>query len=137
MKRLSTSILRGILAGGLIMGAVAGAGSTVHAQRAHASSYLIGFANDLIGNGWREEMICSAKVEAKTSTIPVKVIAQENQLNTALMISQIRNMISQGANAIIIDPPDATSLNGVIAQAVQHGVKVVVVDQLVTSKLAY
>src|SRR5581483_522270 len=79
----------------------------------------------------------SAKVQASTSKVPVKVVVQENQLNTALMITQIRNMISQGVNAIIIDPPDATSLNGVIAQAVRHGIKVVVVDQLVTSPLAY
>lgn len=137
MKLVSRIVVRGLAAAGLISGAVAGAGHTVQAHTARASSYTIGFANSLIGNGWREEMICSAKVQAKTSKIPTKVIVQETQGNTAQMISQIKNMISQGVNAIIIDPPDATSLNAVIAQAVQRGIKVVVVDQLITSKLAY
>jgi ribose transport system substrate-binding protein len=137
MKRVSRTVVRGLAAAGLITGAVAGAGNAVHAHRTGAASYTIGFANSLIGNGWREEMICSAKVQAMTSKIPARVVVQETQGNTAQMISQIRNMISQGVNAIIIDPPDATSLNAVIAQAVSKGIKVVVVDQLITSKLAY
>jgi ribose transport system substrate-binding protein len=134
----STSYLwRGAVAGALTLSVLAGAGTAARASSAHAAGWTIGFANDLIGNGWREEMICSAKVEASLSTTPVKVIVQENQLQTAVMISQIRNMISQHVNAIIIDPPDATSLNPVIHQAVQQGIKVVVVDQLVTSPDAY
>lgn len=131
------SLIRGILAGGLICGALAGAGNAAHAQRAHASTYTVGIANNLLGNGWREEMVCSARVQAATSKTPVKVLVQENQGNTALLISQIRNLISQGVNALIVDPPDATSLNGVIHQATQRGVKVVIVDQLVTSPDAW
>jgi ribose transport system substrate-binding protein len=137
MAQVSTSIVRGIVAGGLIAGGLAGAGSVAQAHRAQASSYTVGFANGLIGNGWREEMICSAKVQASISKTPVKVVVQENQGNTPQMISQIRNMISQGVNAIIVDPPDATSLNSVIQQANSKGIKVVVVDQLVTSPFAY
>jgi len=137
MSRITSLVVRGILAGTLLSGVVAGAHSTVDAARSTAAGYTIGFANNLIGNGWREEMICAAKVQASVSTTPVKVVVQENQANTALMISQIRNMISQGVNALIIDPPDPTSLNGVIHQAVQKGIKVVVVDQLVTSPDAY
>lgn len=100
--------------------------------------WTIGVSNDLIGNGWREEMVCSVKAEAaSTNGLVNKVIVVENQLDTAKQISQIRDLISAGVNAIIIDPPDATSLNGVIQQAVSRGIVVVVVDQLVTSKLPY
>lgn len=133
----TSSLWRGLAAGALTLGTLAGAGTAARAGQSHAGGWTIGFANDLIGNGWREEMICSAKVEASLSKTPVNVIVQENQLQTAVMISQIRNMISQHVNAIIIDPPDATSLNPVIHQAVQQGIKVVVVDQLVTSTDAY
>jgi ribose transport system substrate-binding protein len=137
MAQVSKAVVRGVLAGGLIAGALAGAGIAAQAHRAQASSYTIGIANGVIGNGWREEMICAAKVQASISKTPVTVTVQENNGDTAKMISQIRNMISQGVNAIIVDPPDPSSLNGVMHQAAQKGIKVIVVDQLVTSKDAY
>jgi ribose transport system substrate-binding protein len=35
---------------------------------AHAADkYVVGVSNTLIGNGWREEMICSIKAEAEAS----------------------------------------------------------------------
>jgi ribose transport system substrate-binding protein len=43
--------------------------------------------------------------------------------------ADIRNLISAGANAIIINPSSATALNPVIAQAAARGIKIVSVDQ--------
>jgi len=136
MKLVSGKTVRGIAAAGLLCGTLAGMNSTALARHAQAG-YTIGIANNVIGNGWREEMICSARVQAATSATKVKVLVQENQGSTAQLISQIRNLISLGVNALIVDPPDKTSLNGVIHQATQRGVKVIVVDQLVTSPDAY
>jgi ribose transport system substrate-binding protein len=137
MRRVSWLLVRSLFVCILVGSTLTGLGGSARAHTAAATSYKIGFANGLIGNGWREEMICSAKLQASTSSVPVSVNVQENQQNTALMISQIRNLISQGVNAIIIDPPDPTALNSVIHQATQKGIKVVVVDQLVTSPDAY
>jgi ribose transport system substrate-binding protein len=137
MRRVSWLLVHSLFVCILVGSTLTGLGGSARAHTAAATSYKIGFANGVIGNGWREEMICAAKLQASVSTMPVSVNVQENQQNTAVMISQIRNMISQGVNAIIIDPPDPTSLNGVIHQAVQHGVKVVVVDQVVKSPDAY
>ena len=39
-----------------------------------ADKYVVGVSNTLIGNGWREEMICSIKAEAEASGKVSKVI---------------------------------------------------------------
>ncbi|MBV9114152.1 MAG: hypothetical protein JOY67_15155, partial [Hyphomicrobiales bacterium] len=41
---------------------------------AAADKYVVGVSNTLIGNGWREEMICSIKAEAEASGLVSKVI---------------------------------------------------------------
>src|SRR5262245_34364517 len=43
------------------------------AARSHAT-YVIGVSNTLVGNGWREEMICSVKAQAAASGVVSKVI---------------------------------------------------------------
>src|SRR4029078_9090995 len=43
------------------------------------------------------------------------------------------NLISAGANAIIINPSSASALNAVVAQAAARGAKIVSVDQRITA----
>jgi ribose transport system substrate-binding protein len=52
-------------------------------------------------------------------------------------IADIRNLISAGANAIIINPSDREALNPVIKQAADKGIVVVAVDQAVSAPEAY
>ncbi len=124
-----------------VLGVLAVGTPYVSARSAHASApYVIGLSNSIYGNGWRNEMVCSVQVEAKTTpnaSLVSKVIVAQAGNDPARQISDIRTMISQGANAILIDPPNPTALNGVIEQAVKKGVVVVVLDQLVTSKAPY
>src|SRR5947209_1885238 len=106
---------------------------TASARSAHASPpFVIGVSNNLIGNGWRDEMVCSIRAEVHHSGLG-HTIVQQNQLDTNLQISQIRNMISQHANAIIIDPNTSTALNAAIQQATGRGITIVVVDQIIDS----
>jgi len=99
--------------------------------------WILGASNTLVGNGWREEMICSIKAEAKVSGVVKQVLVNDVNGNAADQITGMRTLISSGANAIVVDPADHTSLTNVIQQAHQHGVVVVSVDQLVSSPLAY
>lgn len=104
----------------------------------HASGpFTIGVSNGLVGNGWREEMKCSIKAEAHADNPANKVVINEANLDPAKQVAGIRDLISAGVNAIIINPPDKSSANGVIAQAIARHIVVVVVDQLVTSSLPY
>jgi ribose transport system substrate-binding protein len=104
--------------------------------KSHAK-FIVGVSNTLVGNGWREEMICAVKAQAKASGVVSKVIVANRNGGPAEQIADIRNLISAGANAIIINPSSGNALNSVIAQANARGVKVVSVDQRVTAPSAH
>src|SRR6202046_5214140 len=108
------------------------------AGNAHAADkYVVGVSNTLIGNGWREEMICSIKAEAEASGKVSKVIVANRNGGPSEQIADIRNLISAGANIIIINPSDREALNPVIKQAAAKGIVVVAVDQAVSAPEAY
>ena len=102
-----------------------------------AGKYVVGVSNTLIGNGWREEMICSIKAQAKASGLVSKVIVANRNGGPSEQIADLRNLISAGANAIIINPSDRAALNPVIKQAAHRGIVVVAVDQAVSAPEAY
>jgi ribose transport system substrate-binding protein len=101
------------------------------------TKYVVGVSNTLQGNGWREEMICSIKAQAKASGVVSKVIIANRNTDAAGQIADIRNLISSGANVIVINPSDRDALNSVIKQATDKGIVVVAVDQAVSEPSAY
>ena len=124
--------------GGSTGSASAGGGSSTGSSGGDSGKkYVIGVSNTLVGNGFREEMICSIKAQALASGKVSKVIIQNQNGGAPEQIAAIRNLISAGANAIIANPADAAALNPVIQQAKQKGVVFVAVDQAVTSPEAY
>src|SRR3954466_2881 len=102
-----------------------------------AGKYVLGVSNTLVGNGWREEMICAVKAQALASGVVSKVVSANRNGGPAEQTADIRNLISAGANAIVINPSSSTALNSVIAQAAARGVKIVSVDQRVTAPQAH
>ena len=117
------------------VGAVMVAGT---AGQAHAGGpYVVGVSNTLIGNGWREEMVCSVKAEALASGKVSKVIVANRNGGPSEQIADLRNLISAGANIIIINPSDRKALDPVIKQATEKGIVVVAVDQAVSAPTAY
>ncbi len=101
------------------------------------TKYVVGVSNTLQGNGWREEMICSIKAQAKVSGNVSKVIIANRNTDPAGQIADIRNLISSGANVIVINPSDRDALNTVIKEATDKGIVVVAVDQAVSEPSAY
>ena len=95
--------------------------------------FTIGVSNTLVGNGWREEMICAVKAQALADGSVEKVLVSNQNGAAPEQIAAIRNLISSGANAIIINPADATALNSVIAEAKKRDVKIISVDQAIDS----
>jgi ribose transport system substrate-binding protein len=102
-----------------------------------ADKFVVGVSNTLIGNGWREEMICSIKAQAEASGLVSKVIVANRNGGPAEQIADLRNLISAGVNAIILNPSDREALNPVIKQAADKGIVVVAVDQAVSAPEAY
>src|SRR5260370_6366608 len=102
-----------------------------------AGQFVVGVSNTLIGNGWREEMICSIKAQAEASGVVSKVIVANRNGGPSEQIADLRNLISAGVNAIIVNPSDRDALNPVIKQAAEKGIVVVAVDQAVSAPEAY
>src|SRR4030081_1639251 len=98
---------------------------------------IVGVSNTLTGNGFREEMICSIKAQAKASGIVSKVIVANRNTDPSGQIADVRNLISAGVNVIVMNPSDRSALDTVIKEASDKGIIVVTVDQGVTSTQAY
>jgi ribose transport system substrate-binding protein len=124
------SILAGASAAALAALSFAGAAGAM-------DKVVVGVSNTLIGNGWREEMICSIKAQAEASGMVSKVIVANRNGGPSEQIADLRNLISSGANVIIINPSDREALNPVIKQATDKGIVVVAVDQAVSAPEAY
>ena len=121
----------------LALAAVAGALVAAGQANAEDKKYVVGVSNTLIGNGWREEMVCSIKAEALASGKVSKVILANRNGGPSEQIADIRNLISAGANIVIINPSDRKALDPVIKQATDRGIVVVTVDQAVDAPTAH
>lgn len=99
--------------------------------------FVIGVSNTLVGNGWREQMICAIKAEATASGLVERVIVVNRNGGPTEQIADLEGLISQGVDAIILNPTDREALNPVIESAIAQGIVVVAVDQAVTAEGAY
>jgi len=111
--------------------------ATTDSSASGGGDYVIGVSNTLAGNGWREEMICSDKAQAVASGNVSEVIAISRNGGPTEQIQDLQNLISQGVDAIIVNPSDREQLNPVIEEAIAQGIVVVAVDQAVTAEGAY
>jgi ribose transport system substrate-binding protein len=100
-------------------------------------TYKIGVSNTVQGNGWREEMICAIKAQALASGNVASLNIAHRNTDAAGQLEDIRNLISAGVDAIVINPADSQGINPAIKEATDAGIAVVVVDQAVTEPSAY
>ena len=136
MKRLG--LARGLVAVAA-MAIIAGACSSGPAASGGANAkYTIGFTNPGgVGNGWREAMLCSAKAQAVKAGNVSKVTIIHRDTDAPGQLSDIRTLIAQGVNAIIINPAGPDALNQAIAEAIAANIVVIAVDASVTAPGAY
>jgi ribose transport system substrate-binding protein len=101
---------------------------------ASASKYTIGYSNGGgVGNGFREEQVCTAKAQAKAAGIPAAGLTViHRNTDAAGQLADIRTLIAKGVNAIVFNPNDPKALNPALAEAAAAGIKTVAVDSYVT-----
>ncbi len=102
---------------------------------AAAKSYTIGYSNGGgVGNGFREEQVCTAKAEVKalgTGKISSMTVIHRNT-DAAGQLSDLRTLISDNVNALVFNPNDPDALNPALAEAHAAGIVTVSVDAYVT-----
>ena len=106
------------------------AGST-----AATGPFSIGYSNGGgVGNGFREEQVCTAKAEVAalgTSKISGITVIHRNT-DAAGQLSDLRTLISKNVNALVFNPNDPDALNPALAEAHAAGIVTVSVDAYVT-----
>ncbi len=125
-----------LIVASVVLTACGGAAATA-TQAPQQDGFVIGVSNTLVGNGWREQMICSIKAEATASGIVDQGVVVHRNGGPTEQIADLEGLISQGVDAIILNPTDREGLNAVIETAISQGIVVVAVDQAVTAEGAY
>jgi ribose transport system substrate-binding protein len=99
--------------------------------------YHIGVSNTVQGNGWREEMVCSIRAQALVSDKVDQLTVLHRNTDAAGQLEDIRNLIANDVDAIIVNPVSPDAVNAALQEAIDAGITVVSVDQAVTQEGAY
>jgi ribose transport system substrate-binding protein len=96
-------------------------------------SYKIGFSNPLgVGNGFREEQLCTAKAQALVSGQVESGTWIHRNTDAAGQLSDIRDLIAADVDAIVFNPLDPEALNPALDEAQAKGIITVAIDAAVT-----
>jgi ribose transport system substrate-binding protein len=105
---------------------------------AAATQYKIGYSNGGgVGNGFREEQVCTAKAQATASGQVSELVVKHRNTDAAGQASDIRDLIAAGVDAIVFNPNDPKALNSALQEAKAAGIKTVSVDAFVTDPDTY
>ena len=105
---------------------------------AGGAQYSIGYSNGGgVGNGFREEQVCTAKAEALASgQVETLTVIHQNR-TAAEQLQDIRDLIAGGPDAIVFNPNDPAALNPALEEANAAGIKTISVDAYVTNPDTY
>jgi ribose transport system substrate-binding protein len=136
MKR--NGLARGVVAlaaVAMIVGACSSGGATTApgSGSPSAAKYTIGFSNSFgIGNGFREEQLCTAKAQALVSGEITSGTWTHQKEETYPQLQQIRDLVAKNPSAIVFNPLDKEALNDALDEAQAAGIKTVAIDAYVT-----
>ena len=105
---------------------------------AAGGEYRIGYSNGGgVGNGFREEQVCTAKAEALASGQVTELVTIHRNTDAAGQLSDIRDLIAADVDAIVFNPNDPEALNPALEEARDAGIVTVSVDAYVTDEGTY
>jgi ribose transport system substrate-binding protein len=154
-RSLGSRALIGLAAVAMVVAACSGTGATTapsegattapatdapmsDAPSAEPMSYRIGYSNGGgVGNGFREEQVCTAKAEALASGSVSELVTIHRNTDAAGQLQDIRDLIAADVDAIVFNPNDPDALNPALAEATAAGIVTVSVDAYVTDPAAY
>ncbi len=127
-----------LLVGLAAIAVVASACSSGATPSAAKTSFKIGYSNaGGVGNGFREEQVCTAKAQALASGKVSELTTIHRNTDAVGQLADLRDLISKGVDAIVFNPNDKAALNPALAEAKTAGIKTVAVDAYVTDPSTY
>lgn len=114
-------------------GAPSAAAPSEAAPSGAAKQYTIGYSNAFgIGNGFREEQLCTAKAQSLQSGQVASGTWTNEKEETYPQLQQIRDLIAKQPDAIVFNPNGPDVLNPALQEAHDAGIKTVALDAYVT-----
>ncbi|MEW6226139.1 MAG: substrate-binding domain-containing protein [Chloroflexota bacterium] len=103
-----------------------------------ATTWKIGYSNaGGVGNGFREEQVCTAKAEALASGQVSELTVIHQNADAAGQLQQIRDLIAKDVDAIVFNPNDPDALTPALDEAKAAGIITVSVDAYVNHADTY
>jgi ribose transport system substrate-binding protein len=117
---------------------IAACGGDTAPGNGDGGEYRIGYSNGGgVGNGFREEQVCTANAEALASGQVTELITIHRNTDAAGQLSDIRDLIAADVDAIVFNPNDPDALNPALEEANEAGIRTVAVDAFVTNEDTY
>jgi ribose transport system substrate-binding protein len=114
------------------------AASEPAASPSAAAQYKIGYSNGGgVGNGFREEQVCTAKAEALASGAVSELVTIHRNTDAAGQLQDIRDLIAADVDAIVFNPNDPDALSPALDEAKAAGIKTISVDAFVNHADTY
>jgi ribose transport system substrate-binding protein len=108
------------------------------ASASAATQYKIGYSNGGgVGNGFREEQVCTAKAEALASGAVSELVTIHRNTDAAGQLQDIRDLIAADVDAIVFNPNDPDALSPALDEAKAAGIKTISVDAFVNHPDTY
>lgn len=141
-RRWRTAAAASLVAAIAVTASGCGSGSSDGGGSGGGDKPFIALSNGFIGNGWRQTMI--AKFEAAATQAQkdgligkFKVVNAPGENSATEQVAQIKSLLLQKPDALLIDPASPTALKPVIQQACDAGIKVVVFDSAIDAPCAH
>jgi ribose transport system substrate-binding protein len=113
-------------------------GAATDGAASPGAQYTIGFSNPLgVGNGFREEQLCTAKAQALVSGQVSSGTWTHRNTDAAGQLSDIRALIAANVDAIVFNPLDPEALNPALDEAQAANITTVAIDAYVTDAETY
>jgi ribose transport system substrate-binding protein len=103
-------------------------------------AFKVALSNSFTGNSWRSQMVKIFEAYAKKKKDAGEIseyFSSSSGNDPQAQINEIRNMISKGYDAIIVDAASPTALAPVLNEAVDRGIVVVAFDNTIESDKVY
>ena len=125
-----SSMKYAVLAALMLAVAITGCGNKQTTGTSGAKQYVIGMSQCNLGEPWRVQM--NADVKAAADKHPeIKMLFKDAQNDANTQQSQVKEFVDQRVSLIIISPKEALPLTKPVADAMDEGIPVIVLDRKV------